>query len=297
MANTQDTNIILDKRSVQDAIALAESPLRGQFLNNFKQVNYQNGKSIYLPSARLQGSGGLTTPITAEGTNVPAPIKQLAYEGTKLTPKRFAEIIELSEEANNNGAEENIKMARELGLQRILYGIEFKATGGGDTIPDGTSLEQKGQYFEKLITAPHATATTKQGESLAYKDVLKAYNNLAARGKLNGAFWLIDAELSVYDEYGNQYLKRDNVPVGAHGTLFDLPVFKTQVFDGTEVHAFTLVHPNAYAMTMSDVIVKKADLDTNQAIAGKQVFVVEVWADGKGLDKYCKYSMKYAPSV
>ncbi|MGR5963438.1 hypothetical protein ACT7DB_00530 [Bacillus cereus] len=108
----------------------------------------------------------------------------------KIYPKHFLEKIALSDEYAENTDDENIKIALDMALGRIMHGITLEITGNGfdDTGLSSVPEETLKSHMARLFSAANSTGTSKIGEPLKYKDVSDVYNELNDKGKAENAF-------------------------------------------------------------------------------------------------------------
>ncbi|WP_193222089.1 phage major capsid protein [Bacillus sp. B3-WWTP-C-10-D-3] len=299
MANTVNTGAILQTLPINDVIARNEVAVGNKFINNLKFIPFDRKSKIF-PVASFFGDKTPSVPVL-EG-NYPKE-RTIQFNGKKIYPKHFLEKIALSDDYADNTNEENIKIALDMALGRIMHGITMQITGMGfDDVGNGNIPEDvlKSKMALMFSTANNI-GTTQTNEPLNYKDISEVYNELNEKGKAEDAFWIINnlALFSVIDKFGNEKLSFTDVPKGANATLLGRPVYLVNGWadkDGKSI-AFGFVHPDAYGITISDVKVIQPKLDTPQAQYACRYYGVEVWADGRVLDDYSKRARYFAPQV
>lgn len=277
MVNTKNTGAIIETLPIKDVIIAGfNGASKSNFINKLNII--EGDKSKFIPVGSSDNNA--SSEIIPEKEN--ANMRELQYTGYAIKPKRFAEAIEISENLKLDSALDNIEFIKKMAFNRILHGLEAQMLFKG--YKDSDTQAVKDVNFERLFYAQNSTATSKNGESLKYADFLIAHKDMTRNGKIKDAFWLINgsAQFSVLDAQGNEKLNFDNIPESANATLLGLPVYmvSTMTYADGKQAAFGIVHPDAYALSLSDVKVKKAKLDTPQALQGKEVYIVELWADG-----------------
>ncbi|HHQ2477324.1 TPA: phage major capsid protein [Bacillus cereus] len=293
MLTTQNTQAISQVFPMKDVILSIDGGTHDIF-KNLNVIHLNSGETKSISVARDET--GNWSDIVQEGQD--ANKMKIKYEEIILKPKRFAEAVEVPNQFVQDSIVDTMKYALKIGTERMLKAREHQIAflGFGAT----STPEEKATLFEKLVSDTNATAQTKEGEPLLYSDVLSTYRSMKQAKRTNGAFWLINnsAEFSVLDAHENERLSFANTLNGAEAILFGLPVYMCDLTDrnGNPV-AFALVHPDAYATCLSDAKVTRTNASTVQAINGTQMYVVELWSDGKLTDRYAKYSMSFAPEV
>ncbi|AMQ05914.1 hypothetical protein [Sporosarcina psychrophila] len=293
MADTKNTGVIIETLPIKDVIIQGfTGTSKSNFINKLNIIDGNQSKIIPVGSYVDKGASSI---IPEKGN---ANVRRLKFDGVTVKPKRFAEAIELSVDFEDESAVDVIEFVKKMAFNRILHGLESQMMVYGYQNSDTQAV--KDVSFERLFPSANQPISTKSGEPLSYKDVLFAYRQMSLMGKTKDAFWLIGGEagFSVLDAQSNERLSFDNIPEGADATLLGLPVYLISSFmynDGTHA-AFAIAHPDAYALSLSDVKVIKPRLDTEQAMKAKQVYIVELWADGKVTDLQSKRAYSFAPN-
>lgn len=293
MLNTQNTQTVSQIFPMKDVIVSIENGTHDIFKNlNVIHLNSGETKSIFV----ARDETGHYSNIIPEGQD--ANEMKIKYEEIILKPKRFAEAIEVPVQFVQSSTVDTMKYALKIGTERMLKARENQIAylGFGAT----STPEEKATLFERLVFDTNDVASTKQGEPLAYSDMFSTYQSMKKAKRTNGAFWLINSDtgLSVLDAQKNERLSFANTSNGAEAMLLGLPVHMCDLYDrNLNPVAFALVHPDAYATCLSDAKVTKTNGSTLQEIQGTQMYVVELWSDGKLTDRYAKYAMSFAPEV
>lgn len=225
--------------------------------------------------------------IVAEFANVPT--QDPTFKNVLFHQKRMASAIELSQDALINSAVDLNEHVNELLSFRILNGIEKQMFNAGDA--DGVA------GLQNILL--HNTGTTKiedietisnAGTANTYDDFAKAIAGLSKQPQMMvGAVWAIqdpEAIAAIKDPYGFSILNFKNVMPGSVGTILGIPAFVVaEGFSDAKVPAVLINPARSYTVTLADdAVVKKIAGDTTQALRQSQVFLGEIYVDGRVLN-------------
>ena len=224
--------------------------------------------------------------IYAEGESATTNDPTLAE--ISLDQKRMATAIEISRNALLYSAVPFEKQVLQILANRVLLGIEYQMFNMGNKDGTGKALQGIFVYNNYANRIEDIKTITGAGVGvLAYKDLLEAYVKFAEQPEnLNGAVWVVEdiSKISgLKDDAQRSILTFDNLPAGAIGRVFGIPVYKTKAFNPVQKVGAVLINPKrAYAVSISKKHeVQKIEGDTIQELKGASVFLGEVYLDGK----------------
>lgn len=266
-------------KSISDTIL--EIAKTGGSVASFTNIIQTNGEYKFIANM-----GYTPAKIVAEMANVTTTDPNL--KEVKLRQKRMASAIEITQNALEMAIQPTFNNhVKNLLSDNVLIGIEEDMFNTGDA--NGTTglqnilLHNSGTNKLEDINVVTGASTT----AITYDDLWKAYIQLAKQPKnLNGAKLVVEdisKISSLVDGSGAPILKYDNVPDGAVGRVFGLPVYKVNAFTTGQKVAAVFINPfQAYAVSIAkDAEVKQIKGDTIQEYKKSSVSLGEIYIDGK----------------
>ncbi|MFZ7823885.1 phage major capsid protein [Priestia sp. 40] len=265
-------------KSISDTIL--EIAKTGGSVASFTNIFQANGEYKFLANM-----GYTPAKIVAEMANVSTTDPN--FKEVKLRQKRMASAIEITQNALGMAIQPTFNNhVKNLLTYNVLLGIEEDMFNTGDA--NGTiGLQNILLHNAGTNKLEDINVVTGSSTAIAYDDLWKAYIQLTKQPKsLEGAMLVVEDVSkisSIVDGSGASILKYDNVPTGAIGRVFGLPVYKVNAFTSGQKVGAVFINPfQAYAVSIAkDAEVKQIKGDTIQEYKKSSISLGEIYIDGK----------------
>ncbi|KYZ67942.1 phage major capsid protein [Bacillus sp. GZT] len=229
--------------------------------------------------------------IVPEKTNPPKKDNKL--EKKELTLKRFATSIEVSQQFINDSAIDYESYLTKLLTTRLIKGILNEILITGDIDPN------KADHVQVLSKGRQGYVSANKSGFIEYEIIRTMASTFFRGNDKNKSFFIFNEHPQVTDKAGNDYVTYDNLPPGAVGRLFGIPIYIADLGVTTiETQlACVLVNSDAYTLVMGDAKVEQLKQGTDEAHRGVHVFQGEIWADGVVTNTSGRLAVEYASEV
>lgn len=210
------------------------------------------------------------------GENEDLKIEDFDFTKIKLEQRRCGSAIKLTNKLVNDAGIDIVDYANTLLVRRLAKALDKSIIKGSVEDEQFEGLESKMDDFEKVTQA--------SSETIMIDDFMNVLNamHLDYQG---GACWVVSRTIfnklcMLKDAMGNYYLTRDIINGKPAYKLLGCEVVVSEELEGVDCTAFLVNFSEAYAgMIKKDSELKRINADTNNALRGTELLVLDIYAD------------------